>query len=127
VSGHDKFHQGVFAAGEHTLEVAGQGGFERFFFLPLRMFRCQRFDPVKGEASLSNTAMRSGSGTKSLPPGAVTRWTKSTTDCFALPSVHDGSGSAAVAKDEIASQKASTTTAVSLRCIVLFLVCIPYR
>jgi len=43
-------------------------------------------------------------------------------DCFVFPLVHGGSGSAAVAKDEIASQKVNTITAVSLRFIFVFLV-----
>ena len=44
--------------------------------------------------SLSNVAMRSGTGTKSLLPFVVTFATKSRMDCLVLPSFHDGSGSA---------------------------------
>src|SRR5215468_12582549 len=37
--------------------------------------------------------MRSGGGTKSAPPCAVTRATKPLIACFAAPSFHEGSGS----------------------------------
>ena len=47
--------------------------------------------------SLSKMAMRSVGGTKSLPPFVVTRLTKSTIDCLALPSFHEPSASAACA------------------------------
>ena len=45
--------------------------------------------------SLSNMAMRSASGTKSGEPAFVTFATKATMDCLAVPSFHEGSGSAA--------------------------------
>ena len=45
--------------------------------------------------SLSNVAMRSGTGTKSGVPGFVTRETKPVIACFAAPSFHEGSGSTA--------------------------------
>ena len=45
--------------------------------------------------SLSNVAMRSGTGTKSGEPGVVTLVTKSMMDCLAAPSFHEGNGSAA--------------------------------
>ncbi len=41
--------------------------------------------------------MRSGTGTKSGPPGVVTRATKSVIAFFAAPSFQDGSGSGACA------------------------------
>jgi hypothetical protein len=41
--------------------------------------------------SLSNTATRSGGGTKSGPPSVVTRSTKSTIADFVGPSFHDAS------------------------------------
>ena len=47
--------------------------------------------------SLSNVAMRSAAGTNSGEPSFVTFATKSTMDCFVLPSFHEGSGSAACA------------------------------
>ena len=43
--------------------------------------------------------MRSGTGTKSGEPGVVTFVTKSMMDCLALPSFHEGSGSAARGSD----------------------------
>ncbi len=45
--------------------------------------------------SLSNTAMRSGSGTKSGEPAFVTRSTKATTAFFGAASFHEGSESTA--------------------------------
>jgi hypothetical protein len=59
--------------------------------------------------SLSKVAMRSGTGTKSGEPGVATFVTKSMMDCFALPSFHDGSGSAARAMVVKASAQASAT------------------
>src|SRR5262245_60905371 len=44
--------------------------------------------------SLSKTEMRSAGGTKSGPPCAVVRATKSTIPFLAAPSFHDGKGSA---------------------------------
>src|SRR6266481_6924900 len=41
--------------------------------------------------SLSKVAMRCGTGTKSGEPSRVTAATKFRIDCFAAPSVHDGS------------------------------------
>src|SRR5512142_1420265 len=46
--------------------------------------------------SLSNVAMRCGTGTKSGDSSRVTAMTKLMIDCFAAPSFQDGSGSAAV-------------------------------
>ncbi len=43
--------------------------------------------------SLSKSAMRSCSGTNSGLPSAVVRRTKSTIDCFASPSFHEGNAS----------------------------------
>ena len=45
--------------------------------------------------SLSNTAMRSATGTTSGEPGVVTFVTYSMIALFALPSFHEGRGSAA--------------------------------
>jgi hypothetical protein len=46
---------------------------------------------------LSKTTMRRGTGTKSGEPSRVTAVTKSTIDCFAAPSFHDGSGAVDIA------------------------------
>ncbi|MCY1304935.1 hypothetical protein D9M70_547100 [compost metagenome] len=48
--------------------------------------------------SLSNTAMRSATGTKSLPPSVVTAVTKASMALRAGPSFHDGKGSWAWAR-----------------------------
>jgi hypothetical protein len=47
--------------------------------------------------SLSNVAMRASTGTKSAPPGVVTRGTKSVIDFFTGPSFQEGRGSAGCA------------------------------
>jgi hypothetical protein len=49
--------------------------------------------------------MRSGTGTKSGEPGLMTFSTKAMMDCFAGPSFHDGSGSAALRSDAGESQR----------------------
>ncbi len=63
--------------------------------------------------SLSNVAMRSAAGTNSGDPCFVTFATKSTMDCFVVPSFQERSGSAAcaiaVARDN-AHESAATTT-----------------
>ncbi len=51
--------------------------------------------------------MRSGTGTKSGEPGFVTFSTKAMMDCLALPSFHDGSGSAARATVVVKAQRAN--------------------
>ncbi len=56
--------------------------------------------------SLSNVAMRSGTGTKSGEPGLVTFSTKVTMACFAVVSFHEGNGSAA--RRELAVNAART-------------------
>jgi hypothetical protein len=64
-------------------------------------------DPER--ASLSNTAMRSGSGTKSADPVVVTFPTNSTIAAFGAVSFQDGRGSVcAVASDGASSVKATT-------------------
>jgi len=137
---HNDFEYRFVAALESSFHIASEQRGKGLLVLPFRMLRRELLDTVERKnswgymgcsthkvPSLSNTATRSGSGTKPLLPGVVMLWTKSMMDCFALPSLHDGSGSAAIAKDEIASQKASTITAMRLRFIFVFLVCIPYR
>ncbi len=63
--------------------------------------------------------MRSGTGTKSDPPTAVARGTKSRIACLTGPSFHDGSGSAC-AKDGTAGNKlaAARPATNDLRCML---------
>ena len=56
--------------------------------------------------------MRSGTGTKSGEPGFVTFSTKAMMDCLALPSFHEGSGSAARAM-VVVKASAPTSAAAS--------------
>ena len=51
--------------------------------------------------------MRSGMGTKPDEPGFVTFSTKVMMDCFALPSSHEGSGSAALVSGSLALSRLS--------------------
>ena len=66
--------------------------------------------------------MRSGSGTKSLPPGVVARLTKSMMDCLALPSFQDGSGSAAWAMVVTSASTQANVVTTSFRVRVVFMV-----
>ena len=63
--------------------------------------------------------MRSGIGTKSGKPAVVTFSTKAMMDCLALPSFHEGNGSAANA---MAVVKASAQTSAKIRKLVFMVV-----
>jgi hypothetical protein len=59
--------------------------------------------------------MRSAGVTKSLPPFVVTRFTKSTIDCFALPSFQEGKASAARAAPIASASMQASALAIRFR------------
>ena len=91
MSRHDNLEECVFATGERGFQIALEEGGERFLRLPFGMLRRERLRVP----SLSNVAMRSGTGTKSGEPSFVTFSTKATIAFFGAVSFHEGSGSAA--------------------------------
>jgi len=73
--------------------------------------------------SLSNTAMRSATGTKSGEPSLVTFSTNSTTDFLAVPSFYEGSRSAACATVVVKTSAPTRATAMRwcVRVIVMMI------
>src|SRR6266496_4842753 len=72
--------------------------------------------------SLSNVAMRSGTGTKSDEPSFVTFSTKATIAFFGAVSFHDGRGSAALAMPAVKASAAASAAAMRFFVCVVFMV-----
>ena len=134
VRGHDEFEERVVTAGERGFQIALEQRSEGFFGLPFGMLRRERLHAVEREVELNGHRLLAperavvvkrgdafGTGTKSGEPGVVTFVTKSMMDCLALPSFHEGSGSAARAMVVV---KASTPTSAAASRVCVRVVCI---
>ena len=108
VRGHDQLDQRLFATGQRGFHIALEHGGERLLVLPLGMLWRQSVDPVENEERLKIHRLLGPERAVVVERGDAFRhrhevcgtlfrhlFDEVHDDCFALPSFHEGNGSAA--------------------------------